>query len=682
MRSRKNIALSKVLIAVAVAVIIVIAAVALILLTPKTPPAPPAAKKPAAKPEEEKPAVTPPKKPPAKPTVAKRILVIAYKNATKLPKDKLVPYSTISPSFYSNLTLDALIWAGRYTTNPEWREVIYKVIQKVTNYELPLIWVAQLKRPRVYWEWVKGIYFHPTLVFRINHLEKDPTAPEPGIFRVGATEEPHSLDPAVSYWGFDWWIMHQIYDKLVTYEKEETKYVVPCLAAAWAHTENATVWFFVIRGGVVFYDPWENKTYPLEPEDVVYSLRRVVIMHQDPCWLIETFIDVNKCAVVPLEKFEKIIAKGLVTEFKDKVATVKSLDELLKFFGYEGKIAGVVKLVLKSPYPAILNILATSPASIVCKDVVEAHGGIKPGEINPWVYEHPVGTGPYYLVKWVHKQYLELRANPYYWGKDKPKIKKVIIKLIPEDETRIMLLKKGDLDYAAVPPSLLFKVKGVTLKYGGKTWKLVIKEQETLVIDYIVPNCEREPINILEVRQALAFATPYDQIIKVAHGGLAFKAYGVIPKGMFGFQCDDVIDYKYDIEKAKELLKKAGIDPTKYTITILICEGYKEFQDMATILQAAWSQLGFKVKIQVLSRPVFNQKIMTGDFDINLLGWGPDYIDPDDYAGPLSYGGYRFTEVKVYEVKSLEEAAKYIKLETAKKLTYHDWLVIVGEARG
>jgi len=616
------------------------------------------------------------------PPPSKKYLVVAFYGAQRLNESELVPYSSISPSWYSNLTLDALILAGRQEANSTLRQVIYNTIQKVTNYELPLIWTVQGIAPRAYWEWISGIYFHPTLEFRFNHLSKDPGAPNPDVINFGGTDEPHSLDPAVSYWGFDWWIMHQIYDKLVTYEGENSEYVVPALGVAWAFTEDGNDWFFVIRGNVVFYDPYENKTYPLEPQDVVYSFKRVVAMHQDPYWLIDTFIDVNNSQVVSLDDFNAELSKGLYTTFKGETRRVSSYDELLRFFGYSGPVAGVVKLRLKMPYPAILNVLATSPASIVSRRVVEAHGGVTPGEQNPWVYEHPVGTGPYYLVKWEHRQYLELAANPYYWGGDKPKVKRVKIHLIPEDSSRIMLFTKGDLDILEIPASLFFKVKGVTLNYGGRTWRVVSREQPTFGLYYIVLNVNKEPFNKLEVRQALAYATPYDQIASVALGGLAFKAYGVIPKGMFGFQSTDVINYTYNFNKAKELLQKAGVDPVKYKFTIIVPEGYKEFQDEATLLQAAWSQLGFRIDIQVLSRPVFNDRIMSKDgFDINLIAWGPDYVDPDDYASPLTYGGHTFSNIRVTQVYSLEQAQQLVDVASAKVIECMDWVVIVGPGK-
>ncbi|MCD6301809.1 MAG: hypothetical protein J7L82_07070 [Staphylothermus sp.] len=609
---------------------------------------------------------------------AKNIIVVAYKNQRLLPEDELVPYSNLAPSFYRDPIYDALIQAGRYTTDPEVREVIYKAIQKYSNNKVPMIWLVQIREIRVYWDWVENIYFHPTLDYRVDDLSKSPDAPNPDTLVIGETEEGHSLDPAVTYWGFDWRIIHQIYETLVTYERDSTEYVVPQLAVAWAHNEEGDEWYFVIRGNVVFYDPWNDRTIPLTPEDVIFSFQRVVLMHQDPVWLIDTFIDVNNSKVVDLEDFKNLLAsQGLVTEFKGSSRNVKSFEELLSFFGYNGPVAGVVKLKLKFPYAGILSILATKTASIVSKQVVMENGGVVSGEENEFLYDHPVGTGPYYLVKWEHQQYYELRANPYYW-KGEPKIKRILIKLIGEDETRILQLKKGDIDIGVVPPNLLSEVEGVSLDNHN----LLVKSAESFWIRYVVPNCQKEPFNNEKFRQALAWAIPYDEIIATVFSGHAIKDLGVIPKGMLGYQDDDVINYTFNPDKALELLEESGVDTSGLTITIMIPQGYTELEQIATILQASWNQIfGIEVKIQTLSRPVFNEKIMSGDFDVYVLGWGPDYIDPDDYAGPLQSGGYEYDWIKAFKVSSLEEAAQYIDVDNAAKVTYDGWLILVGESK-
>jgi len=68
-------------------------------------------------------------------------------------------------------------------------------------------------------------------------------------------------------------------------------------------------------------------------------------------------------------------------------------------------------------------------------------------------------------------------------------------------------------------------------------------------------------------------------------------------------------------------------------------------------------------------------------FDVNLIGWSPDYVDPDDYASPLACGGYQFKDIKIVKVSSLDEAKNIVNMTSAKQFTYGDWLVIVGEAK-
>ncbi|MCX8167692.1 MAG: ABC transporter substrate-binding protein [Ignisphaera sp.] len=608
---------------------------------------------------------------------ANRYIVVAYRDPQPIDRDQLVPYSNINPGFLRDPVMDALIKAGRSVTDTEIRRAIYNAIQKLSNDRLSLIWLVQARDVRVYWDWIKGIYFHPTFVYRIDDLYKETHAPNPNKLVIGESEEGHSLDPAVTYWAFDWFVIHQIYERLVTYERDTVDYVSPSLAVAWTRNEKGDEWYFVIRGDVLFYDPWENRTIPLTPNDIVYSFKRVATMHLDPSWLIEEFINVDETTVLSEEEFKGILSNGLYTEFRGVSRKVSSLEELLSFFGYSGNIAGFVKVKLKFPYVPILSVLATVPASIVSMEVVEAHGGVKPGEENQYLYDHPVGTGPYYLVEWAHRQYYKLRANPYYW-KGKPAIEEIEIKLIPEDSTRIMMLKKGDIDIALVPPSLVDQVKDVEL--GSN--KLVVDVAPSFWIHHVTLNCERYPFNISAFRKALAWAIPYDTIISTAFNGLADQAYGVIPRGMFGFQDDELTKYSYNEDMARKYLKESGVDPKSISITIIVTQGYSEQEQIATIIQSSWSKaLGIDVKVQVLSRPIFNEKLMSGDFDAQVLGWGPDYIDPDDYAGPLQSGGYTFADIAVYTVASSSEVSKYIDLNEATVVTYRDTLIVVGKAR-
>jgi peptide/nickel transport system substrate-binding protein len=152
---------------------------------------------------------------------------------------------------------------------------------------------------------------------------------------------------------------------------------------------------------------------------------------------------------------------------------------------------------------------------------------------------------------------------------------------------------------------------------------------------FVVLNAAKEPLNNQLVRQALAWATPYEQIYKAVYSGYMVPNYGPIPIGWLGYTEYNVIKYKYDLAKALQLIKKAGIDPKQYTITIYYNTGNTQREKIATLLQNTWGQLGFKISVTPLSWPTLLSKTASGDFDVYIVGWAPDFLDPDDYAGPF-----------------------------------------------
>ena len=571
-------------------------------------------------------------------------IIVSYKGAREA-EPPLMAYSDINPAYYKDKHLSALIFAAKYESDPVIREKLYNMIQALSSELVPVIWIGQAIQILPMWDWVHELKYHPLILYKFSEVWKDQDAPRPDELVIAWDAEPRSLDPAVSYEGPGWINIHQIYETLVTYYTNESEYVIPNLAVAWAHSADGMEWYFVIRGGVKFYDPWDNTTYPLTPEDVVYSIKRVIAMNKGPSWIISQFT--KDITVISFKEFNATVSKGLKTFFRDRTADVHTLDELLEFFGYNGPIAGFVKLELSQPYGAVLACLASTPGSIVSKEYVEKHGGYKPNEENPWMYDHPAGTGPYYLETWVHNQYLVLKPNPYYWGEPKPKIRKVIYRVIPDPNVRILMLKKGDLDAANIPRALLRKIKGVTLEYGGKARELKLASTGlSFIILYIVPNAQKPPFDNVYVRKALAYAIPYEEILSSVYNNTYIRLYGVLPKGMFGYTEEGVTKYTYDIGMAKRLLAKAGYpEGLNAEATMLVLEGMKDWEMVATILQQSWKELGLNLKIQTLSWPVLDDKIETGDFDIYVMTWGPDFLDPDDYAYPLLTGGYVFDEV-------------------------------------
>ncbi|AEC52857.1 hypothetical protein PNA2_1943 [Pyrococcus sp. NA2] len=625
----------------------------------------------------------------AEPTVkipsGKKIIRITYivdeKNTPSIKElmEKGQGFGIINPAFFRNTNVDALVIAARRETNPEIRTEIFKALYILGNYYVPEVPLGQNKQLRVYWSWVKGRYFHPTLAERYDLLWEDKNAPvvptgigdyknDPETLVIATIGWPESFDPAWSYEEFSWAIWHQIGDTLVTYWKGETKEVSPDLAVAWAHNKEGTEWYFVIRGGVKAYDPWHDKTYPIDAVDVLFSFWRVARLGHSVSWMVKTFMNVSASQALTEEEFDEYLkSHPLIAEYHGKTKEVKSLQELLDFFGYKGKTAGVFKLVLPHPYAGILNILVDPFLSIVPMEYLlgdkyeealrASDYGKNPDAWKAYVqkgstdathqlmHKYPVGTGPFYVKDYQENSYIVLEYNPHYWNAtNNPGHKRVVIIINNDPVSRTQLLLTGTADLAAIPPEKIEDVEGKTLN-GFK----IVVEKEILrpFQTFIIFNTQRKPFDNVKVRQALAYAIPYDQIAKIVYNNLLERNWGPIPKPWPGYTEYGIIKYEYNIAKARQMLQEAGINPSDYQITLIYSADVSPWEKVMSLIQNVWSQLGFRVTINGYERPVYLSKIEHGDYDVHIMGWFPDYLDSDDWVGPFLYGVTKFKEINI-----------------------------------
>ena len=596
-------------------------------------------------------------------------------------------FGKINPAFWRNTEFDALVKAARVETNPDVRTELFKAMYIIANKESPLIVFGQNKMLRVYWDWVEGRYYHPTFPERYDLIWEKPSAPSVDIgikdykndantLVIGTIGWPESFDPAMTYETFGWEIWHEIGDTLVTYWKEETEKVSPDLAVAWAHNKDGTEWYFVIRGDVVAYDPWNDKTYPIDATDVAFSIWRVKRLGHSVSWMLD-FVDINKSVAMSEDEFTSTLAKGgIYAEFNGKSGEVKSMNDLLSMFGYNGKTAGVYKLVLPEPYSPILGImtdpfLSVLPMEYLLGDKYQEALAASDNGKNPaaWMkyvnegkedathqlmHKKPVCTGPYCVVDYEENSYIVAKMNPYYWGKslwekmysDNTKaMHKTVIWVINNDAVaRINLFQTGTVDFVAAPPERINDVKGLEFKGFHSVVKTDLLQP---VITYGVFNTAKEPFNNPKVREALAYAVPYDQIIQQVYSGNMVRNYAAIPIGWPGYTEYGIMKYTFDLAKAKQLLKEAGVDPTKYTIELTYNSGNSAREKISALLQNTWSQLGFKCTVTSLEWPVYLSKGEHGQYDYYTIGWVPDYLDSDNWVGPLYYGATAFKEVHV-----------------------------------
>jgi len=358
---------------------------------------------------------------------------------------------TLGTGGLKDVALSALCKAAQRIVDPTIREAVLQAATIYFNKQATLLMIGQQITGENYGSWVHDMYYPVATFARYDLVWEDPNAPvadtgvagvknSPETMVIGDIGWPDTFDPAKSYESFGWEIFWHTYGKLVTMWKEDTE-PIPELSVAWAFSKDLTELYFVMRGNVKAYDPWNNKTYPITAVDALFSVWRAVRLNLPggPQWMIDSYIDVNASSVMTESELDNLAkTNGLVTFYMGKSAEVHSLNELLSFFKYSGPTAGVVKFKLRFPYVPILQIFVTGVGSIIPMQyalgnnyqaaLADSNNGRNPaawakyvgvGEDDPTfklLSTKPVSTGPYYVADYKEDSYILLKYNPYYWN--------------------------------------------------------------------------------------------------------------------------------------------------------------------------------------------------------------------------------------------------------------------------
>jgi len=397
-------------------------------------------------------------------------------------------------------------------------------------------------------------------------------ATPPDTLVVGVSSDIHLLDPAVSSDNYDWRQIYPCYDRLVKYKVvngEGSTEVEPSAAESWQVSDDGMVWTFKIRKGIRFDDGT-----PLDAKAVKFSFERVLKIGKGPA---------------------------------DNLGAIQTVDVVDDY---------TVKITLKNPFGPFLQTLATDAGSIVNPAVMkhEKDGDLAQG----WLAQNTDGSGPFRLKEWIRGERCVLEAKPDYWG-GAPKLKQVVIRFMRESSDRRMALERGDIDIAE--GILIDQIPALE-----KNPDLVVRRYPSQLVEYVYLNCQKPPLDNPLVRRALNYAVDYQGIIDYVLQGNGVQMRGPIPKGMWGHK-PDVFQYHRDVDKAKELLKKAGVSDG-LELTLIYSERRATWEQIATVLQSNFADIGVNLKLQLMANPTLRDKIDRGDFELCLGAWSPDYADP------------------------------------------------------
>lgn len=204
-----------------------------------------------------------------------------------------------------------------------------------------------------------------------------------------------------------------------------------------------------------------------------------------------------------------------------------------------------VQIVLSNPWAALPTFLATR-FLVAPKHLLEGKDIAHDTAFNKTM---PIGTGPFKMVKNDVGNYIELAANPNYFG-GTPKVDRVFLKILPDANAQIAQLRTGELDFIALEAPQIPALKNVPhirIKSGTKSrwYAFHVNDTDPLFLD-------------VRVRQAISYAIDRQLIIDTVLLGYGKPATGPIIPALKPYYTSDVKTYPYDPAKARALLKEAG----------------------------------------------------------------------------------------------------------------------------
>jgi peptide/nickel transport system substrate-binding protein len=382
---------------------------------------------------------------------------------------------------------------------------------------------------------------------------------------IGNAVKIDTLDPANNSVNESIWLTQNIYNRLVQPNKTGTA-LQPDLATSWDISKNGLVYTFHLRKASF------SDGSPITAEDVRFSIDRSMKYKGGWGFLLES---------------------------------VKSL---------KAPNAQTLVVTLKRPHAPLLADLAMYAYAIVPKKLVQAQGAK--------FFNKPVSGGPFMVTSLNKDTELDLTVNPHWYG-TKPKIKNVKVMIVPNDNSRVLLLQNKQADVIENPP-------GNLIDQLNKNPDLQADLFPSTRVDFIQLDHHYPPFKDKNVRLALNYGIDREAIVKLAYSGHATLGSSFMPYKM-QYWNSSLKPYPYNLAKAKALLKKSKY-PNGFKTFLIEVTNDVAGNATAVVIKSNLAKLGIKVDIQTYELLTAYAKEDSGKSQMGQRYWTNDIIDPDEVA--------------------------------------------------
>jgi len=440
---------------------------------------------------------------------------------------------------------------------------------------------------------------------------------------LGTTDSWSSFESAWVYSFHDWELFHQCADGLLNVKPGTAGEVEPALAESYDVSDDGTVYTFHLRPNVTF-----PNGDPMNADAVVFSLERIP----------------------PINEAEGENAGFLYSAY---VSGVEKVDDL------------TVNVTFNAVYPFAPQLIATNPWKILNPKQWSA---TEAGTENS-----ACGIGPYVLTSFTEGEETIFEANPTYYGAQ-PKTPKLIVRYFADSPTMALALQNGEIDVAwkSLSPSdfeAMQSAAGIVTETAGGT-----------EIRYIVYNSTTPPYDNPKVRLGLAQLLNREQLTDLGWQGIKVPLFSMVPPGFLGYK--PTYEGTEDVAAGKALLAEAGFTEANPLVLDLWYSPthYGDTEaDVAAVVKQQWEASGVvKVTLNFLEWAAYREAGRAGELPVSLLGWYPDYLDPDNYTNvfahsPAAWSGSYYSNPEMdalleAQASELDETKRIADLEAVQDL--------------
>ena len=410
-----------------------------------------------------------------------------------------------------------------------------------------------------------------------------------------------------------WSLSLHLYDRLVTYAANDRSdgtrqydpaQLRPELAESWEVSPDSKTVTFRLRTGAKFHDG-----SPVTAEDVRWSIERALTVKA---------------------------AAGVMA-----VGALKSGDQLRAVDDRTFQVS------LPAPNRFAVLIFTIPFAAIFNSVLARRNATAQDPWANEWLKRNAAGGGAYRLENLRNDQVLLTRNDDWVSG-PKPNMQQVIFQTVPEAATRGALVERGAADLAVdIPPN---DFKAIQERGQARALSIPMPNQ----MDFMAMNSQAKPFNDVRVRQAIAYALPYQQIFQSVFRGRGSPLFGGNgdPKPAIFPQPSDFI---FDPDRSVALLKDAGLS-SGFEANLMYSIGKATYFDpLSLVVRDALGKIGIRVNIDRLPGAQFDERVASRNTQMvldNRVAWLslPEYWFTAFYTGTSTSNLGNFDEPKLNQM--------------------------------